>query len=244
MRPFQPIVRDTSLGAVGLGLRPEIHASKRPVLVLIHGLGRNVGVFVPLIPAFEALGDVVFVELPAHGRAPAAPTPSLEVLANRTKEALAALLAGREMVIAGESLGGLLALALSSLARRVVAIDPPLTTAKLWPVQRWRRHDECFAPYYESIFGIAGGAATDIDYRGLITGLACPAEILAGSEPLQPPRETTRVPSLVDEEDRAFIRQSRMASLTVVDGGHALLDTAPEECLAAITRALQAPAAA
>lgn len=207
-------------------------------------MGRTVDVFLKLLPAIEEVADVVFVRLPAHGTSPFAPTPSLEVLAARSREALETLLPARTTVLAGESLGGLIALAASPVAQRVVAIDPFLTTAKLWPVQRWRKDDERYAPFYRNIFGLTEAEVIDFDYRRLITDLACPAEVLAGSEPLLPPRATQRMPSLLDESDRALIRASRLATLTVVEGGHALLDTSPAECLAAIRRALQACSAA
>lgn len=240
MKPFQPLVIDTPLGPVGLGVREGIRSSRRPAAVLIHGLARDASVFMDLIPKLDRVAEVVLVELPGHGRAPFASTPSLGALAERTRQAIESLAGGRPLVIAGESLGALLALSLSPIASQVVAIEPPLRTAQLWPVH-WNRsaHPAC-ADLYDNLLGQSAGVVAERDYWPLIDGLSCPTTLLVGSEPLMPPRRLAAAPSLLSPEDRSHAAANPLVILREAPGGHDLLRCAPEHCHAAVLAAVAA----
>lgn len=102
-----------------------------PSLVLLHPLGADRRVWDPILERLAQHRDVVAADLPGFGESPPlaqAPTPS--ALAGAVAELLAALGLARPH-LAGNSLGGWVALelALAGHARSVTAIAP----AGLWP---------------------------------------------------------------------------------------------------------------
>jgi pimeloyl-ACP methyl ester carboxylesterase len=104
-----------------------------PPLVLLHPLGADRRVWEPVLPLLEPTRDVVALDLPGFGAAPALDggvDPSPGALAGAVAESLEKLGLDRPHV-AGNSLGGWVALelALSGRARSVTAIAP----AGLWP---------------------------------------------------------------------------------------------------------------
>ncbi|WP_188113383.1 alpha/beta fold hydrolase [Nocardioides humilatus] len=83
-----------------------------PLLVLLHGLGGTAELWrgvEELLPASWA-GGWVAVDLPGHGRSAAAASYSFPAQADLVAEALPA---GRELVLLGHSMGGMVALALA-----------------------------------------------------------------------------------------------------------------------------------
>lgn len=91
-----------------------------PPVLLVHGLGGTAENWLEVAPALARRARVLLVDLPGHGESPPLPAlPTLDALADRL-----ALLARRELgapaVVAGHSLGGLLALRLA--ARRPEAV--------------------------------------------------------------------------------------------------------------------------
>ena len=102
-----------------------------PALVLLHPLGADRRVWDPVIEQLASQREVIAVDLPGFGESPAlAGTPTPAALAGAVSEQLAELGVGRAHV-AGNSLGGWVALelALAGHARSVTAIAP----AGLWP---------------------------------------------------------------------------------------------------------------
>jgi pimeloyl-ACP methyl ester carboxylesterase len=102
-----------------------------PALVLLHPLGADRRVWDPVIGQLASQREVIAVDLPGFGESPAlAGTPTPAALAGAVSEQLAELGVGRAHV-AGNSLGGWVALelALGGHARSVTAIAP----AGLWP---------------------------------------------------------------------------------------------------------------
>ncbi|NEE15928.1 alpha/beta fold hydrolase [Streptomyces sp. SID7499] len=97
-------------------------------LVLLHGIGHHRQAWEPVIPALAAERDVIAVDLPGCGDSPALPdgmAHDLPTMSTVLKALFAALEIDRPHV-AGNSLGGLLALDLARtrLVRSVTALSP------------------------------------------------------------------------------------------------------------------------
>ncbi|CAL9324762.1 MULTISPECIES: alpha/beta fold hydrolase [Streptomyces] len=97
-------------------------------LLLLHGIGHHRQVWDPVLPALTAERDVIAVDLPGCGESPALPDGMAHDLPTMNA-VLAALLAALEVErphVAGNSLGGLLALDLARarLVRSVTALSP------------------------------------------------------------------------------------------------------------------------
>jgi pimeloyl-ACP methyl ester carboxylesterase len=106
------------------------HAGTGPVLVLLHPLGADRHVWEPVMERLTAQRDVIALDLPGFGASPslngdAPPTPAA------LAAAVAAFLPDGPYHVAGNSLGGWVALELAAAghARSVTAIAP----AGLWP---------------------------------------------------------------------------------------------------------------
>ncbi|MFJ4468667.1 alpha/beta fold hydrolase [Streptomyces sp. NPDC089424] len=97
-------------------------------LVLLHGIGHHRQVWDPVVPVLAVERDVICVDLPGCGESPALPDGLTHDLPTTTA-VLAALFEALGLErphVAGNSLGGLLALALGrdGLARSVTALSP------------------------------------------------------------------------------------------------------------------------
>ncbi|WP_107500195.1 alpha/beta fold hydrolase [Streptomyces swartbergensis] len=97
-------------------------------LLLLHGIGHHRQVWDPVIPALAAERDVIAVDLPGCGESPALPDGMAHDLPTMNT-VLAALCEALELErphVAGNSLGGLLALDLAraQLVRSVTALSP------------------------------------------------------------------------------------------------------------------------
>ncbi len=97
-------------------------------LLLLHGIGHHRQVWDPVIPALAAERDVIAVDLPGCGESPALPDGMAHDLAtmNTVLAALCEALEIERPHVAGNSLGGLLALDLAraQLVRSVTALSP------------------------------------------------------------------------------------------------------------------------
>ncbi|MDQ1021260.1 alpha/beta fold hydrolase [Streptomyces afghaniensis] len=97
-------------------------------LLLLHGIGHHRQVWDPVLPALAAERDVIAVDLPGCGESPALPDGMAHDLPTMNT-VLAALFGALEIErphVAGNSLGGLLALELAraQLVRSVTALSP------------------------------------------------------------------------------------------------------------------------
>ncbi|GGS85540.1 alpha/beta fold hydrolase [Streptomyces violaceus] len=97
-------------------------------LLLLHGIGHHRQVWDPVIPALAAERDVIAVDLPGCGESPALPDGMAHDLStmNTVLVALCEALGIERPHVAGNSLGGLLALDLAraQLVRSVTALSP------------------------------------------------------------------------------------------------------------------------
>ncbi|HLU71416.1 MAG TPA: alpha/beta fold hydrolase [Nonomuraea sp.] len=101
-------------------------------LILIHGLGHHWQAWLPVMDRLAAARDVIAVDLPGFGRSPGLPDGvpyTAESLADAV-ESFCALLGIREPHVAGNSLGGYLALELAS--RGTVRTATALSPAGFW----------------------------------------------------------------------------------------------------------------
>jgi pimeloyl-ACP methyl ester carboxylesterase len=112
-----------------------------PVLVLLHPLGADQRVWEPVIERLALDRDVIAFDLPGFGDSPALsdtdpPTPA--ALARAVARSLDAIVGEQPVHVAGNSLGGWVALelALAGRVRSVTAIAP----AGLWPAPLAPKH--------------------------------------------------------------------------------------------------------
>ncbi|MEE9333041.1 MAG: alpha/beta hydrolase [Granulosicoccaceae bacterium] len=113
----------TDLGTAANGTRYKVHGSGRPVVVLIHGLGLDQGMWRWQIDALGQCYTVLTYDLIGMGQSsPPIETPSLTMFARQLAELLDELNI-KHAAVAGFSLGGMIA--------RRFAMDFP---SKLWAV--------------------------------------------------------------------------------------------------------------
>ena len=238
----------TSLGEVALLLDRAPETSRRPVVLMIHGALRHSDLAVDWFPILADY-DLVLADLPGHGRSPGTGPATVAAIATRLKEVIARHFRDRSIIVVGESIGGVIGLALADGSVRqilgVVALDPPLTMAKQWPVyaniiDRFARYpdDDYLRVFAFDIFGIgADGSLQERIYYDVVRNVRVPALVLAGDIPLWPVSRRTVVPSLLDEADRHVIRQmgNAFVSLRTVHGaGHLYLAPPDAQCSEAI----------
>ncbi|MEU8251497.1 alpha/beta fold hydrolase [Nonomuraea sp. NPDC048916] len=103
-----------------------------PPLILVHGIGHHWQAWLPVLDRLAASRTVIALDLPGFGVSPGLPdgTPyTAETLADAV-ESFCALLGVREPHVAGNSLGGYIALELAS--RGVVRTATALSPAGFW----------------------------------------------------------------------------------------------------------------
>jgi pimeloyl-ACP methyl ester carboxylesterase len=200
--------------------------SDRPLVLWIEGafaIPRSNAVKLPqLLP--EAA--VVVGHLPGN-HCPPASSPTLKAFAAAYDAAIGEI--GRPTVVVGASVGALVALGLRRPEVRGLALlEPPLQTGKLWaliPSLRQRLQDapdDAYqAGFIDSVFGVTARGVETRDYRPLVERIAVPAWAVFGGEPLMPPRPLPKLPSLVDEPERALLAARPGVSTCVAPGvGH------------------------
>lgn len=104
-----------------------------PPLVLLHGLGSSRRAWAPVMPALAAHFEVVAIDLPGFGDSPPLPTdvePTPRALASAVADTLDELRLAGPPHVAGNSLGGWVALELAAI--RPLASLTLLSPAGLW----------------------------------------------------------------------------------------------------------------
>lgn len=122
-----------------------VTGSGRP-LVLLHGIGMSHAVWAPITPHLAATRRVIAFDVAGFGRTPPLPPqlpPTIANLVDALERSLRAIGVALPVDMAGNSLGGCLALeaARRGLARRVVAVSP---------IGLWREHEPSHVRY---VFG-------------------------------------------------------------------------------------------
>jgi pimeloyl-ACP methyl ester carboxylesterase len=103
-----------------------------PPLVLIHGIGSRRGVWKPVVPLLAAERDVVSVDLPGFGESPvlASEKPTVQALARAVRDWWTDELGLDRPHVAGNSLGGGIALELARMG--AVATATALSPVGFW----------------------------------------------------------------------------------------------------------------
>ncbi len=191
----------------------------RPVVLMIHGAFRRAARLGPLGLLLRKTADVIIVDLPGHGGSDVFSPASIEGWAKRLSTLVTVSLDSRQVIFVGESLGGLVGIALGGIDRprslkRIVALDPPLTTAKQWPILnnifrlRQKNPSPALKEIIEQIFGVSPtDELHEKNYYALIENVQTPLHIVLGSDSMHPMRIVERTPSLVDNVDRYVLKK-------------------------------------
>ena len=246
MADFRAVRQRTRAGEVMLYPAQPLEGSQRPVVVFLHGAWRRAEVFEPWGDLLADVADVVLVDLPGHGQSDPIAVATVAAMADCVHEALRGLLPGRQVLLVGESLGGLIALTIAGEAhcepaKAVFAADPPFTTTKLWSVSQTVRHHAGLGNFSEfaiqlakETFGISGEEVEEIIYYPLAGKLRLPTVIATGDLALMPPRSVEGLTCLFDSVDRFVLEQLYPGKVEVrqfADCGHLLLIDAKDRCL-------------
>jgi pimeloyl-ACP methyl ester carboxylesterase len=246
MPQFQLNTWQSDLGNIAFYTAMPWRGPSRPVVVFLHGALRNSSVLVHWADTLEAMADVVLVDLPGHGRSDPVIPATVDALAASVHAALCGALPGRNVLLVGESLGGLVALAVGGQpdtgpVRAILAADPPLTTAKLWhvaaafmPAIAQSPSDSYVSSLGREVFGVTLAGLEERIHYPIIAALRVPGVIATGDLPLLPPRSIPEVPCLIDPVDRFVIEQlyaDKVRVEQIANCGHLLLVDAVKPCL-------------
>jgi pimeloyl-ACP methyl ester carboxylesterase len=203
-------------------------------VALLPGFGRPAA---QLRPWRDLLPDEVLVfDLPGYNGAPPLEEPTLEALAARYAAQIP-----RDAVVVGESLGGIVALKMAADGYRAVAVDPPLSTAKLWTLHfalgvllKRNTRRLWMAPFVEAFFGYrVDGALEERNYWPLLDELVQPVHVIAAGVPLWPTRPmeliAATMPSVLDEADGYHLSRHPMVRYRQIEGPHTLLTERTED---------------
>ena len=229
---MQPTDIQTSKGTIPLWSLPGTLASERPLVLAITGAWAEPDDMIRLPGVVEPAWDAAVMRLPGNGT-PALSETSVEAWASAVGELVEVAFAGRPVVLAGLSVGALVALGVRSpQVRRILALEPPLVMQKLWPMAaalrtRWR-DQPASRGFIETVFGVTAAGAKPRTYFHLFDGAPPPVDVVVGEAPLYPERPLARFPSFVDEPERAWLAARPGVALHVAPGaGHNIHVSAP-----------------
>lgn len=180
----------------------------RPPALIIRGAFAEKDIYARLpddLPGF----NVFLTHLPGM-HTPFLPVSSVQSFAAAYDEAFA-----QPVHALGFSVGGLVAMAMRNTAS-VVAVDPPLQTAPLWPLRGFldnvaENASEDMKAWVRGLFGITENR----DYRPLVKP---DHHVIIAGEPLEPERDPIPCPGLITREDREWLRS--VCRTTTVPTGH------------------------
>ena len=234
--------------------QPDRYAQK-PLILLVHGALGDHTHLLPWSQLWSKEFDVRLVDLPGHGRSEAPSSATFEAFVAEIGDLVARHLSSRQVIVIGESLGGLIALALGNRPSfnltAVVALDPPFATAALWPVIDHLRLELNLQPrntflhdFALRIFGVSphSDEAHDRLYYDVLKKLAVPTLVLAGDQPLGRRRRLAAVPSLITEVDRAVLHTLKSAQFkfeVFANTGHLIPATHPRESFETVRRFIE-----
>jgi len=237
----------TAGGPIWLWHGPEGLTSDKPVLLTITGAFAGENAMSKMQAVVGSDCDAVLMNLPGNLCPPLAEaTP--EAFARALDEVIPRAFGTRPLVLHGLSVGALVALGVTAgSVRRIVAVDPTLTTANLWPMiprlrqmLRERPGDAAMRAFIEGVFGVTDDAVVDRGRHYLFERLRAPVDVLVGETPLMPERPLDKLPSLVGEPERAFMRDRPGVTLTVAPAaGHHVPYQAPLVLKDVLVRALR-----
>lgn len=174
---------------------------------------------IPIVLAPEFGGLVA--HLPGH-YTPQLSETSLAAFASAFDEVAAAVGASTVM---GMSVGALVALSMRAPSiRTVVAVEPPLETAKLWQlVSTLKATASEHADFYREFLGFDGHSLNGKTYLHLLDEIERPTAFVVGDKLPFPARSADLFLSVVDEAQRILMARAPNATLHVAEGaGHAV----------------------
>ena len=226
----------TRFGEIALWSRPDIFdaAATRPVVLTIGGSFSPLEDLKNLPDVLGILADACLMRFPGSAAPPLA-SFAMSDIALAVGELVETTFPGRPVVLLGISIGAVVALGVRAPnVARVIAIEPPLTTGKLWPIVGPLRQildgarDLQTRDMLLQIFGVSEHELAERDYLGVLDGLRAPADVILGEQPLEPERPVQRFPSLVGVAERRRLAQSPRIRLHIARGaGHNLIGQAP-----------------
>lgn len=225
------------------GGRP-IKGDPAPAIVFLHGMGRSSDDLYPWFARLEREADLLFLDLPGHGRSMPIERVDLPGLADHVRAAIVAALPGRRVLIVGESLSGLIALQIgatdANLVAGVLAVDPPLVMRKLPHLHRSLRngaaivaHPAFFEAVAQSVFGSFGEDREDRIYYDLIGRCPAPVMLLTGDVEVFPIRNLDAATCCLDAVDRYVVETffgGHASFHRKAGAGHLLLVDHPDWC--------------
>lgn len=211
------------------------------IIAILPGFARGASEFVhwkQLLP-----GEVELFDLPGHADVPEISEPTLANLAAYYASQIPA-----GALIVGESLGGLIGLAMAPRGYRVAAFDPPLSTAKQWLLQQYlpplvaRNSGVKWIPnFVDTRFGITpSGVFEERNYWPLLDALPEPAHVIAAGESLWPKRDAPQAPSVLDDIDAFHLARHPQVLFRRISGPHTLLTDSIEPAKAALLEIIEA----
>lgn len=235
---------DTPFGPIVLVGLPSAFAGTRPLMVTIAGafaIERG-----PLFRLAPHVGDcdVLSGHLPGN-HCPTLISASVGVYASAYSHVIAEQFRDRTVIGCGASIGGLVALGLRApQVRNLLVIEPPLVMSKVWALRPTLRAklasgDAAVREFIVNVFGVTETEVAERRYDGLLDALSKPTHVMVGDRPLLPERAVEKLPSLVDEPERAQMAAHPHIRLTVAPGaGHNVLQESPTAFLAAVRGAV------
>jgi pimeloyl-ACP methyl ester carboxylesterase len=236
---------ETPYGPIVLWGEDEVWASGRPLIVAIAGAyAAERGAFFHLAPHLSA--DVVIGHLPGN-HCPPLVQQSVDTFAAAYSYVISTAFRERTVVVCGASIGGLVALGLKApQIRRLVVAEPPLVMSKVWPLWPTLRatlaaaaDDPQAQAFVTNVFGVTETAISERRYDRLLEQLGTPTDVPVGDRALYPERAFEKMPSLVDEPERALLSAHPLIRVSVLAGaGHNVLQEAAPAYVAIVRRAL------
>jgi len=237
------VCRESTLSVLTDCAEPHAADQARPVLTLLHGMFRSSQVFVDLLAPYRDWADVLIPDLPGMGESEAPLRDGLNAISDEVARLIERRIPGRQLILLGESAGGIIALSCCAGRLPVTALillDPPLSMSKQWVIQRnclgvSARGHSWFARTLANV--LAGvncdsGELQERIYYHLFEHLAVPCLILTGDIPLMPVRAVKGVPNCFDAVDAFIVRSlapdCRIANLA--NCGHLVYADGGQRC--------------
>lgn len=224
-----------------------------PLAIILPGFGRDFNALRPFAEALAKDARCAFAH--SYSFVEAFEDLTVEATARGLRRGLEALIKAQRAdtaYVIGESLGGVIALVLAQDPPRglkgVIAVDPPLRTANLWPIAGAIRAQaargglaKVAATQARLALGIEDdGRQVELDHARLIARpFRTATTVITGDLPLMPVRSLDGgCPCLLSDEDRDRLHARHDADVVVLEAtGHTALSDRPNEC-AAIVRQL------
>ncbi len=187
--------------------------SAGPLVIVLPGLNRTVQSLAAWVDAASGVFETVLLEQPGQGGSETPATASLETLVTELRAAVANVTA-LPVILVGESLGGLVALAIAAdppaNVLAVMAVDPPLTpasqphlVANVRIALKERPNDAYLAAISKAVLGIGpdGDRAVPRTHVPLVMAAKAPTLLVSGDIGPVDPRATAVFARAIDDAE-------------------------------------------